>query len=128
MNTTIIIGYCAGSAMLALMLIALLYAIVVPQPDRWSKNYFITFFSLLTVCVCSCFVSTFFYGKPGSAQVEKISCYIESLLISVLMPIPTFLLLHSCIKIKHPNYIPYPVKQQEKRVNHFSRGIDQAIL
>ena len=96
MSTMIIIGYCAGSAMLALMLIALVYAIVVPTPDRWSKNYFITFFSLLTVCVCSCFVSTFFYGKPGFAQVEKISCYIESLLISVLMPIPTFLLLHSC--------------------------------
>ena len=51
MSTMIIIGYCAGSAMLALMLIALVYAIVVPTPDRWSKNYFITFFSLLTVCV-----------------------------------------------------------------------------
>ena len=50
-NLYAIVGYCAASAMLVLMLMALAYSIVMPSPDRWSKNYFITFFSLLTLCV-----------------------------------------------------------------------------
>ncbi len=95
-NTFTIIGYCTGSAMLVLMLMSLVYAIVMPMSDRWSKKYFITFFSLLTVCVCSVFVSAFLYNIPELAQAEKVACYIESLLISVLMPMPTILLLHSC--------------------------------
>ncbi len=91
-----LIGYCAGSAMLVLMLMALGYAIVMPTPDRWSKRYFITLFSFLTLCVCTCLVSAFLYNKPELAQAEKISCYIESLVLSILMPIPTLFLLHSC--------------------------------
>jgi len=91
-----LIGYCSASAMLVLMLMALVYVIVIPTSDRWSKNYFIAFFSLLTACVCSCIVSALFYEKPGFVQVERFSCYIEAILISVLMPIPTFLIVHSC--------------------------------
>lgn len=91
-----LIGYCSASAMLVLMLMALVYVIVIPASDRWSKNYFIAFFSLLTVCVCSCLVSAFFYEKPGFVQVERFSCYIEAIMVSVLMPLPTFLIVHSC--------------------------------
>ena len=96
MNTTIIIGYCAGSAMLVLMLMALAYAIVMPSPDRWSKNYFITLFSLLTLCVTATFASAILYGKPELVEAERISCFVEALFLSILMPIPLILLLHSC--------------------------------
>ena len=95
-DTIKLIGYCSASAMLVLMLMALIYVIVIPASDRWSKNYFIVFFSLLTVCVCATFVSAIFYEKPGFVQVEGVSCYIEAIMISVLMPIPTFLIVHSC--------------------------------
>lgn len=91
-----IIGYCTASAMLVLMLMALAYAIIMPSPDRWSKNYFITFFSLLSLCVCVTFISALLYNRPGLAEAEKVSCFIESAFISTLMPLPTFLILHSC--------------------------------
>lgn len=95
-GTTELIGYCAASAMLVLMLMGLAYAIVMPTPDRWSKNYFIIFFSLLTACVSATFISAILYKKPDAVDAEKISCYMEALLISGLMPMPTILLLHSC--------------------------------
>lgn len=88
--------YCAGSAMLVLMLMALAYSIVMPSPDRWSKNYFITFFSLLTLSVCSCIFAVIFYGKTDYAHTEKLMSFLESILLSVLMPMPTLLLLHYC--------------------------------
>ena len=95
-DTIKLIGYCSASAMLVLMVMALVYVIVIPASDRWSKNYFIAFFSLLTACVCSCIVSALFYEKPVFVQAERFSCYIEAILISVLMPLPTFLIVHSC--------------------------------
>ena len=94
-DTIKLIGYCSASAMLVLMLMALIYVIVIPASDRWSKNYFIVFFSLLTVCVCACGVSALCYEKPELVQIEIVSCFIEALLISTLMPMPTPLLLHS---------------------------------
>ena len=95
-NLYAIVGYCAASAMLVLMLMALAYSIVMPSPNRWGKNYFITFFSLLTLCVCATFVSAILYGNPKYVEAERISCYIESVLISTLMPLPTILILHTC--------------------------------
>ena len=95
-NLYAIVGYCAASAMLVLMLMALAYSIVMPSPDRWSKNYFITFFSLLTLCVSAAFVSAILYGNPKYVEAERISCFIESVLISTLMPLPTILILHTC--------------------------------
>ena len=95
-DTYVIVGYCAASAMMVLMLMALAYSIVMPSPDRWSKNYFITFFSLLTLCVSATFVSAILYGNPKYVEAERISCYIESALISTLMPMPTILILHTC--------------------------------
>ena len=91
-----LIGYCSASAMLVLMVMALVYVIVIPASDRWSKNYFIAFFSLLTVCVCAIVVSAIFYEKPGFVQAERFSCYIEAIMVSVLMPLPMFLIVHSC--------------------------------
>ncbi len=95
-DTIAIIGYCSASAMFLLMLMALAYAIIIPTTDRWRKNYFITFFSLLALCVCVTFTSAILYAKPELADAERVSCFIESILISTLMPMPTFLLLHSC--------------------------------
>lgn len=91
-----IVGYCAASAMMVLMLMALAYSIVIPSSDRWSKNYFIIFFSLLTLCVSATFVSAILYGNPKYVEAERISCYIESALLSTLMPMPTILIFHTC--------------------------------
>ena len=88
-DTIKLIGYCSASAMLVLMLMALIYVIVIPASDRWSKNYFIVFFSLLTVCVCACGVSALCYEKPELVQIEIVSCFIEALLISTLTISPT---------------------------------------
>ena len=90
------IEYCAGSAMLALMLMALGYSIAVPTTDRWSKNFFITFFSLLTICVIAAILDLYFYKNPNFENAERIACYVETLFFSVLMPMPTMLLIHYC--------------------------------
>ena len=90
------IEYCAGSAMLALMLMALGYSIVVPTTDRWSKHFFITFFSLLTICVIATILDLYFYKNPNFENAERIACYVETLFFSVLMPMPTMLLIHYC--------------------------------
>lgn len=90
------IEYCAGSAMLALMLMALGYSIVVPTTDRWSKNFFITFFSLLTICVIAAILDLYFYKNPNFENAERIASYVETLFFSVLMPMPTMLLIHYC--------------------------------
>ena len=92
----VIVECCSGSAMLALMIMALVYSIIVPSPDRWSKRYFVTFFSVMTACVCVCLVSAIVYGNPDLVPVEKLAAYLESLSASILMPMPTILLLHYC--------------------------------
>ena len=91
-----LIAYCAISAMLALLLMVLGIAVAMPSVDRWSKRYFIVFFSLLILCVCVCLLDTIFYQNPDFAAEEKAIAYFEVLLLSVLVPMPTILLLHYC--------------------------------
>ena len=46
--------------------------------------------------VSATFVSAILYGNPKYVEAERISCFIESVLISTLMPLPTILILHTC--------------------------------
>ena len=89
-------GYCLGSAMLALLLMALGIAVSMPTISRWSKRFFITFFSMLILCVILCFIDTFIYKNPNLVIAEQIVAYFEALFLSMLIPVPTILLLHYC--------------------------------
>ena len=91
-----LVEYCAVSAMLVLMLMALGIAVTMPALDRWSKRFFIVSLSLLMLCVIVCFIDGIIYRNPNFIILEKIVVYFEALLVSVLMPLPTILLLHYC--------------------------------
>lgn len=91
-----VVGYCASSSMMVLMLMALGIAIALPAIDLWNKRYFIFFFSLVTLCVGVCLIDTIFYGRPGYATVGKIVAFFEFFLLSFMIPMPTTLLLHYC--------------------------------
>lgn len=91
-----LVEYCAVSAMFVLMLMALGIAVTMPALDRWSKRFFIVSLSLLMLCVIVCFIDGIIYRNPNFIILEKIVVYFEALLVSVLMPLPTILLLHYC--------------------------------
>ncbi len=91
-----LVEYCAVSAMFVLMLMALGIAVTMPALDRWSKRFFIVSLSLLMLCVIVCLIDEIIYRNPNFIILEKIVVYFEALLVSVLMPLPTILLLHYC--------------------------------
>ena len=91
-----LVEYCAVSAMFVLMLMALGIAVTMPALDRWSKRFFIVSLSLLMLCVIVCFIDGIIYRNPNFIILEKIVVYFEALFVSVLMPLPTILLLHYC--------------------------------
>ena len=84
------------SAMLPLMVVGLVVAAVMPGMDRWSRRYFVAFFAVLTLCISTFFVDVIVYLKPDQVLTEKIVCFFEYLYISILLPLFTVHLLHSC--------------------------------
>lgn len=95
-STFELVEYCAISAMLVLLLMALGIAVSLPAIDKWSKRFFIVSLSLLMLCVIVCLLDEIFYRNPSFITAERIVVYFEALLISVLMLLPTILLLHYC--------------------------------
>ena len=88
--------YSVASAMLMLLLMALGIAIALPAISRWSKRVYIALFSMLAVCVVLCFLETLVYLNPDYVMEEMIISSLETLFLSVLVPVPTLLLIHYC--------------------------------
>ncbi len=95
-STIELLQYCAISAMLALLIMALGIAVTMPAIDKWSRRYFVISLLLLMLCVIVCLLDEIFYRNPNFIILEKIVVYFEALLVSVLMPLPTILLMHYC--------------------------------
>ena len=95
-STIELLQYCAISAMLALLIMALGIAVSMPAIDKWSRRYFVISLLLLILCVIVCLLDEIFYRNPNFIILEKIVVYFEALLVSVLMPLPTILLMHYC--------------------------------
>jgi len=95
-STIELLQYCAISAMLALLIMALGIAVTMPALDRWSKRFFVVSLSLLMLCVIVSFIDEIIYRNPNFIILEKIVVYFEALLVSILMPLPTILLMHYC--------------------------------
>ena len=86
-----------SSAALILMVLGLLMAFASPGLERWNKRFFITLFSLMVLCVASGLAEQIFSRYPERMWVaSKIALYLESLLASILTPLLTVFLLHSC--------------------------------
>lgn len=91
-----IIGYSVGGAMLLMMTLGIFLSAYIPAIDRWSRRYFITFFSMLLLSVAVFFVDILIYKLPDIMTTERFIVFGEFLTVSALMPMPAFLLLHWC--------------------------------
>ena len=83
-------------AMLTMMALGIAFSVFMPVPDRWSKHYFVTFFSLLLLCAVLCFLALVFYFDPEMAVAERIVYFFESISLSSLVILPTIYILHIC--------------------------------
>lgn len=79
-----------------MLLMSLIIAAVVPGIDRWSKRFFIAFFSVLLLYGGIALVEVFLEGRPNTGFVLGILYYIDALFSSFLVPMLTTYLLHCC--------------------------------
>ncbi len=80
-----------------LVLLGLVAALIMPNSDRWSKRFFITFFSILVLYSSFTTVDMFLTSSSSDMiTVLKIIYYIETLLALSLFPMLTAYLLHCC--------------------------------
>lgn len=93
---TIVAGYSISGAMLIMMAIGIALSAFMPALDRWSRRYFITFFSLLFLYAAVISVDMIFYTNPDLAAPEIVFILVEYLFFSVLTVMPIPFLLHCC--------------------------------
>ena len=91
-----IVCYSICGAMLLLMSLGIAFSAFMPTLDRWSTRYFITFFSILLCSVSVFFIDLLIYKNPTMQTAERLLVFLEFLTVSMLMPMPTVLLLHWC--------------------------------
>ena len=102
-----------AGALVTMMLLGIAFSVFMPAPDRWSKHYFVTFFSLLLLCAVLCFLALVFYFDPEMAVAERIIYFFESLSLSSLMILPTIFILHSCGESLKTGVLPKAVAALE---------------
>ncbi len=91
-----VVCYSLCGALMLLMALGIALSAFMPALDRWSKRYLITLFSLLLMSVTVLFIDLLIYSDPDMAAAEGIVCFLEFLLISSLIFMPTIFLLHCC--------------------------------
>ena len=87
-----------GAALL-LSVLGLWFTAILPGIDRWSKRFFLSYFLDFMLCCLSALVETAFqyYLVPSAAMVFIL--LLESLLLSLPLPMLTVFLLHCCGEI-----------------------------
>ncbi len=89
-------AYAISGAMLVMMSIGIAFSAFMPALDRWSRRYFITFFSVLLVYAGIISIDVMIYDNPEMASLLRIIMILEYLCFSVLTVMPMPLLLHCC--------------------------------
>ncbi|MBQ7504780.1 MAG: histidine kinase [Ruminococcus sp.] len=91
-----ITAFALGGAMLVMMALGIVFSFFMPALDRWNKRYFVTLFSMLFLCVLSCFLAEVFWYDPTMAVTQRFIYFFESIFFSAPMFMPTILLLNRC--------------------------------
>ena len=87
--------FISGAALL-MMGLGLGLATIMPSIDRWSKRFFIAFFSVLFLNSCFALADMLFYEVPVMALAHVIFNLMMSLLTAFPLPAMTVFLLHCC--------------------------------
>ena len=82
--------------MLMLSALGLESAIVTPSMDRWSKRFFIVFFTILVLGSTTFFFELVVYMYPTLTLLEEITYYFQSLLDVTAFSMLAVYLLHCC--------------------------------
>ena len=85
----------AGAALL-LSVIGLWFTTVIPGIDRWSKRFFVSYFIIFMLCCLSSIVESVSQHFIVSGAVFYFLMLLESLLLSLPLPMLTVFLLHCC--------------------------------
>ncbi len=91
-----LLSYSICGAILIMMVIGMTFSAFMPALDRWSRYYFVTFFSLLFLYAVVLTIDMIIYSNLNMVAAERIVVIFEYLFFSVLMPMPILLLLHRC--------------------------------
>ena len=84
-------------AVVVLTVMSLVVTVILPDIDRWSRNFFIALFSVLLLYSGVILLDGLIFRRPDAAVLTLlIFDYLESLLVSLLLPMLTVYLLHSC--------------------------------
>ena len=96
MNGMLLSLYFVAGMLVLLTMLGLWVAAVMPGLDRWSRHFFITFFSILMLCLILYSVEMLAYDKPELLTLQKLIVFLEYLLTPMLFPMLTVYLLHCC--------------------------------
>ena len=92
---TIIYIFITGAA-LVMMGLGLWLVAIMPSIDRWSRRFFLIFFSVLFVNSCFALIDMLCFDIPDMALLRVILNFGMSLLTAFPLPALTMLLLHCC--------------------------------
>ncbi len=87
--------FLVGAAVM-LALLGLGAAVIMPAADRWSKQFFITFFGILVIYTGFGVGEAFIMNRPDMRSALLFIDFFESLLSSFLLLLMTAFLLHCC--------------------------------
>ena len=93
---TVVINLSVGSAGLLLMILGLILSLIVHNIDKWTRRFFIIFFSILTLYVSSYIMTqiTQFFGDYAS--ITQLAFFLKILSASFFLPLLTLYLLYCC--------------------------------
>ena len=84
------------TALLVLSVTGLWFTAIMPGMDRWSRRFFLIYFSIFFGCFLSSFIAIVLHYFPVSSVIIYIILNLESLLLSLPLPMLTAYLLHCC--------------------------------
>ena len=90
------LGFYISGAALLLSVIGLWFAIVIPGIDRWSRRFFMRYFFLFMLCCMSGISEMIFQRYAFPRAVFYLLLLLETLLLSLPLPMMTVYLLHCC--------------------------------
>ena len=84
------------TAAFLLSMMGLWFTAVIPGIDRWSKRFFLSYFTVFLLCCISTILEMLLYFYPVPIAVIYFVLILECLLLSVPLPMLTVYLLHCC--------------------------------
>ena len=97
-----------GAALL-LSLIGLWFTVIIPGIDRWSRHFFIYYFMVFMLCCLFSIAETLFQNHPIPETAFRFLLFLETLLLSLPVPMLTVYLLHCSHEDTHRNRFLYSV-------------------